>query len=183
MTVPTKWVIAQHWMTAANSDTFAPCLDDIAALRCFACGWFSERWAKGTPKASWERVSLERAHIVPASLGGSSDVGNLILLCKQCHEESPDWPDPNAMARWIAERPERSSQGHESLLEWFAAMNSEQDAVAHLADLEAAEAVDLLMQSARRSGLHAGSLSAGTKRAIVRHAGELAAAASEDIGL
>lgn len=121
MSVPTKWQLAQHWCASSQRKVFAPMLEALDAPSCFACGWFSERWEKATPKSSWERALLERAHIVPASLGGSDDAANVILLCGPCHRESPDWYEPDCMARWIAERPERGSKELEELDDWCAA--------------------------------------------------------------
>jgi hypothetical protein len=180
MTVPTKWTIAQHWADSPDRFTFAPCLVDLGEPCCFACGYYSERWDKGTPYSSWKRATLERAHIVPSSLGGSDDASNIILLCAPCHRDAPDWPDPSEMALWIADRPERSSKEFEDLEGW----NKAFQAVPGFADLLAvAEAdpdvpdgvavqrlIDLVWESARRAGLHSGELSQGTKVAIVRDA-------------
>ncbi len=54
--------------------------------RCWRCG------CKGT---------LERAHIVPASLGGRDEPSNLVLLCRRCHLENPNVSDPEIMWDWI----------------------------------------------------------------------------------
>ena len=42
-----------------------------------------------------------RAHIVPKSLGGGYEPSNFVLLCRRCHLESPDVPDPDFMWMWI----------------------------------------------------------------------------------
>jgi hypothetical protein len=102
---------------------FAPhlSLDDPC---CFACGWFSERWKSGrSPRTAWERARLERAHIIPAGLGGSNGADNIILLCTACHEESPDWFDPWEMALWISKRPDRPSSEMEQVNAWIDAIN------------------------------------------------------------
>lgn len=128
MSVPTKWQIAQHWNGSPDRASFAPMLETLDHPCCFACAWYSERWVKETPKSSWERATLERAHIIPASLGGSDGAANLILLCAPCHRDSPDLPDEVAIRR----------------------------------------IVDVLWESTRKAGIHAGELSSGTKVAIVR---------------
>jgi hypothetical protein len=117
-----KWAIAQHWASVPNGDVFAPRLD-LENPCCFACGWFSERWKSGCgTRKAWERARLERAHIIPAGLGGSDGPGNIILLCTPCHEESPDWFDPWEMAAWIRSRPERPSREMEQLELWLEAV-------------------------------------------------------------
>ncbi|ECY6091243.1 HNH endonuclease, partial [Salmonella enterica subsp. enterica serovar Enteritidis] len=48
---------------------------------------------------------LERAHIIPHSLGGSNDVSNYILLCNKCHRESPDIANESALIEWMNGQP------------------------------------------------------------------------------
>jgi len=187
VSVPTKWQIAQHWGGDSRRETFAPMLEDLDDPCCFACGWFSEHWTKATPKASWERSRLERAHITPRSLGGSDDASNIILLCNPCHRDSPDWQDPSAMARWIAERPDRSSKEVEELGDWCKAMQQVPEFKVLLAEYEAdpdlpddvaiRRIVDMLWEATRKAGTHAVELSNGTKVAILRDT--VARAASE----
>lgn len=122
---PSKWVIAQYWAASTELDreVFAPYLS-IDDPCCFACGWFSERWKNGcSTKKAWERARLERAHVIPAGLGGSNKPDNIILLCTPCHEESPDWFDPWEMAIWISKRPERPSSEMEQLNDWIDALH------------------------------------------------------------
>ena len=33
--------------------------------------------------------SLQRAHLIPNSVGGTGDPENLVLLCARCHREAP----------------------------------------------------------------------------------------------
>ncbi|MFJ8033142.1 HNH endonuclease [Streptomyces sp. NPDC096032] len=177
MSVPSKWKIAQHWNESPRREDFAPhlLLDEPC---CFACGWFSERWKRATAQASWQRASLERAHIIPSSLGGSDDVSNLLLLCKPCHQESPDWVDPAQMARWIATREERPSRELETFLAWFAAAEKApefKDALASVvAEEGAAERVSELLQDLLgRAGTHFGvGYSQGTRVAVLQAAAD-----------
>lgn len=120
--MPTKWAVAQYWAgEPRGQEVFAPHLD-IDEPCCFACGWFSERWTDGrSARRAWERARLERAHIVPAGLGGSNEADNLILLCAPCHEESPDWFNPWEMAIWISKRQERPSMELEQVNSWLEA--------------------------------------------------------------
>ncbi|MGW5108789.1 HNH endonuclease signature motif containing protein [Nocardia sp. NPDC004123] len=43
----------------------------------------------------------ERAHAVPASLGGSMDVRNFALLCAEHHRQAPDIADAEAFWAWV----------------------------------------------------------------------------------
>lgn len=45
--------------------------------------------------------NLQRAHIVPDSLGGLDAPENLILLCEKCHSEAPNVTDPEIMWDWL----------------------------------------------------------------------------------
>lgn len=54
--------------------------------RCWRCGC---------------KRTLERCHIVPASLGGSAEPSNLVLLCHRCHLDNPNVADPEIMWDWI----------------------------------------------------------------------------------
>ncbi|GGT62656.1 hypothetical protein GCM10010272_00820 [Streptomyces lateritius] len=44
---------------------------------------------------------VERAHVVPASLGGSMDVRNFALLCADHHKQAPDIADAEAFWAWV----------------------------------------------------------------------------------
>ncbi|WP_063762324.1 HNH endonuclease [Streptomyces sp. NRRL F-5123] len=48
----------------------------------------------------WQKP-VERAHVVPASLGGSNDVRNFALLCPRHHREAPDVADAEAFWSWV----------------------------------------------------------------------------------
>lgn len=55
--------------------------------------------------ACHKRVSsqrLERCHIIPASSKGESSIENLILMCRQCHLESPTINHPDALWVWLS---------------------------------------------------------------------------------
>lgn len=176
--MPTRWRLAQHWASSPERETFAPMLEDLSEPCCFACGWHSERWAKATPRASWERATLERAHVVPSSRGGSDDPSNIILLCAPCHRDSPDWPDASEMARWVAQRAERGSKEIEDISDWFHALRQVPEFMTVLADLEAnpdipdeeaiRRIVDMLWESTLKGGTHVTAISSGTKVAILR---------------
>lgn len=59
---------------------------------CFVCG---------TEKR------LERCHLIPKSLGGSDNVDNLVLLCKEHHAQAPNISlSKDIMLKWIEEETE-----------------------------------------------------------------------------
>ena len=61
-------------------------------FRCFCCSVSSSAGS-----------GIEIAHIVPKSIGGSNDVDNLFLLCRDCHRESPDCSDDRFFFKWVSE--------------------------------------------------------------------------------
>ncbi|MBZ6207569.1 HNH endonuclease [Streptomyces olivaceus] len=173
-TRPTKWAVVQYWATAPlGHEVFAPHLD-VNTPCCFACGWLSERWTDGrSARKAWERATLERAHIIPAGLGGPNGTDNIILLCGPCHRESPDWHDPWEMATWISNRPERASKEMEHVDTWlraaadvplFAVMLRE----VSTGDGSAQDVVDVMRRYTRCAVVHAGELSQGTITAVLR---------------
>ncbi|MGW3591540.1 HNH endonuclease signature motif containing protein [Streptomyces fungicidicus] len=44
---------------------------------------------------------VDRAHVVPTSLGGSMDVRNFALLCTEHHKQAPDIADAEAFWAWV----------------------------------------------------------------------------------
>lgn len=177
MSVPSKWKIAEYWNTSPRRTHFAPhlLLDEPC---CFTCGWFSERWSQTTPQASWQRANLERAHIIPRSLGGPGDASNLLLLCRPCHQESPDWIDPEQMARWVATREERPSREVETFVAWLAAAEKAPDFRDALASVAAEEGAtervfEVLQDLLGRAGTHFGiGFSQGTRVAVLQTAAD-----------
>ncbi|MFJ4435098.1 HNH endonuclease [Streptomyces sp. NPDC088923] len=177
--MPDKWTIARYWAGSPERERFAPWLVPDSPC-CFACGWFGEKWEKAaTAKGRWGAARLDRAHIVPDSLGGPATADNLLLLCKRCHEDSPDWPDREEMARWIARREERPSREMETFMAWFAAAEEVPEFKETLASLferygedEATRRVkDIMRAQFDQAGTHFGiGISPGTRVAILRSA-------------
>jgi hypothetical protein len=56
----------------------------------------------------WNDNPLQRCHIIPASLGGSSDPSNLFLMCPTCHDLAPDTNSTETFFQWVARRPEEA---------------------------------------------------------------------------
>lgn len=89
---PSAKRIIEYW----KSQPQLPCdvkIDwDTAHEKCWCCGYSDPEFPEYT---------TERAHIIPHALGGSSDPENFVLLCPECHHDSPDVNDSIAMWDWI----------------------------------------------------------------------------------
>lgn len=68
-----------------------------AAERCWRCGL--------------KTGSLQRCHIVAKQFGGDMVPSNIVLLCRECHDEQPDVTDPREVWRWIKETRPRYGYG------------------------------------------------------------------------
>lgn len=80
-----KKEIVDYWFSKVDESGLS--VDAAEAHeRCWRCG--CER-------------SLERCHIIPASLGGEDKPSNLVLLCRRCHLENPNVLDPEIMWDWL----------------------------------------------------------------------------------
>jgi len=76
---------------------------------CMACTKHRTQKYDGNSKKTinqvWgEHKYLEKAHIVPHSLSGKNTPDNYILLCVDCHRESPDTNNPEIMYSWVKNR-------------------------------------------------------------------------------
>jgi hypothetical protein len=50
--------------------------------------------------ALWERIPLQRCHIVPRSLGGSKKASNIFLMCRECHDRAPNTTSRTIFFDW-----------------------------------------------------------------------------------
>jgi 5-methylcytosine-specific restriction endonuclease McrA len=91
--MPTHAAVARYWSERGffhRLDMDYPC--------CFACG-------STTGDTWWSGARLERCHLIAEAEGGTRDVSNIVLLCKQCHEEAPMvGVSPQPMIDWINRR-------------------------------------------------------------------------------
>jgi hypothetical protein len=105
--LPTKSAIFEHWKDRL------PGLGIFIAWRepsCWACGFLlgaTTRYDIKRPDAAWakilqcwEKIKLQRCHIVPQSLGGSDEVSNLFLMCRECHDMQPNTTIPDIFFEW-----------------------------------------------------------------------------------
>lgn len=75
---------------------------------CWVCGFhYGAKYDIKCSDASWEeihdcweRIPLQRCHIVPRSLGGSDTVENLFLMCRECHDLAPNTNIPEIFFEW-----------------------------------------------------------------------------------
>jgi hypothetical protein len=121
--MPKARAIAMHWLEKAKLGgmeaevvlEFGSTVDQVTC--CWRCG----------------ARSVERAHIVAASQGGTDDADNLLLLCHTCHMWQPDGATREEQMQWVcrgaswAEHREAlegacrvAGTSIEDLLEWMA---------------------------------------------------------------
>lgn len=100
------------YKTSAASTNAIDVVVDWHEPECWACREFIDKiydlktYDQMTDAQIWNssvvRNKLNRCHIVPHALGGSdTDPSNYFLLCKKCHEESPDTSDRKIFLRWV----------------------------------------------------------------------------------
>jgi hypothetical protein len=104
MTMPTKAQIFEHWMEwldRRGMDWGEPC--------CWACKRdFNIKYDLNKPSATrediiknWERVPLQRCHIIARQFGGEDIPENLFLMCKSCHDRAPNTKSREAFLDWV----------------------------------------------------------------------------------
>lgn len=98
-----------------DDNTSVPVVYDYGEPSCWACG---ERYieevlknkdydemALHNPKALYDtpqaKRNYNRCHIIPRQAGGSDEPSNLFLLCRKCHEESPDTLNQKNFFKWV----------------------------------------------------------------------------------
>jgi hypothetical protein len=85
--IPSRKKIIDYWANINHPlDDGQFAVKNGAYERCFACGANHRR--------------LERAHIVPARLGGTVDCSNLHILCNICHLESEKFETADSYWKW-----------------------------------------------------------------------------------
>jgi hypothetical protein len=103
--LPSKAQIFSHWKDRLRDvGKFV----DWGEPSCWVCGF--HYGAKYDIKSSdatwskildcWDRVPLQRCHIVPRSLGGTDEPSNLFLMCRECHDLAPNTALPEIFFEW-----------------------------------------------------------------------------------
>lgn len=88
--------IAEYWIknfTVEETDLNFDWAD--CRTHCWNCG------ADKQSKSNKNIVRVQRAHIVPHSLGGEDIPSNYVLLCSDCHKEAPNTSNKEDMWDWI----------------------------------------------------------------------------------
>lgn len=81
---------------------------DWGEVACWACRFrYGAKYQIKRSHASWsevlnvwDRIPLQRCHIVSRSLGGLDDVSNLFLMCRECHDLAPNTDIPEIFFEW-----------------------------------------------------------------------------------
>lgn len=105
-TMPKKSEVFEYWKERIFDLGF---FIDWGEPSCWACGEFwNGRYDITNSSASykrilkvWEKVPLQRCHIIPRSLGGSNKPSNLFLMCKECHDLAPNTSIPEIFFQWV----------------------------------------------------------------------------------
>ena len=130
-----------------------PAIIDWGEARCFACGLDSKaEFSQDTKIAK----HLQKCHIIPKALGGSYEPDNIVLLCKHCHEESPDVADSTVLLKWIYKKriATKSFLFDESLFEMLSSFTRQ-----HYNDELDIKQIDKLTETCNT---HGGGISPGT---------------------
>lgn len=124
--LPTKSEIFNYWKGQLSGHGI---LIDWGEPGCWACGFhYGNKYDVRRPDAAWEiilrcwdRVPLQRCHIVPKSLGGSNTVDNLFLMCRECHDLAPNTPFPEIFFEWARSQShfQRESAKTLAAMAWF----------------------------------------------------------------
>lgn len=102
--LPKKSEIFKYWKEWLDLNAF-----DWGEPSCWACGFgFNGKYNLKDSKVSpekiamlWNKAPLQRCHIVPESLGGSSKPQNLFLMCRECHDLAPNTAFPEIFFQWV----------------------------------------------------------------------------------
>ena len=117
---PSVVKIIKYWMDNnifedEPSSWFNPAID-VGEPSCFGCGLWTDNWDikhKDNRRNTWQKcwkgategLGLERAHVIPYSLGGSDEPSNFVMLCAECHADAPNVNNREYFLRWVLRRP------------------------------------------------------------------------------
>ena len=127
-TLPKKSEIAKYWREKIfDLGLFM----DWGEPSCWRCGFYLSDNDIINPNTPFEDIFLcwdkqnylERAHVIPKSQGGCSCHGNIVLLCKKCHDSNPDTKDIESFKIWFTNKKSFLVRGHEEMTSAFAEFN------------------------------------------------------------
>jgi HNH endonuclease len=103
--LPSKSQIFEYWKECLFKLGF---FIDWGEPSCWACGFcYDDKYDVTNPDTSWnetlrrwDKIPLQRCHIIARSLGGSNDPANLFLMCRECHDLMPNTTVPDVFFEW-----------------------------------------------------------------------------------
>jgi hypothetical protein len=104
-TLPTKAEIFDFWKSRLHQHGI---FIDWGEPGCWACGFhYKVKYDIKHPEVCmanilqlWNRIPLQRCHIVPRALGGTDNPNNLFLMCRECHDLAPNTTIPEIFYEW-----------------------------------------------------------------------------------
>jgi hypothetical protein len=124
--LPAKSEIFDYWKSRLSGHGI---LIDWGEPGCWACGFhYGDKYDIRSSNAAWDvifrcwdRMPLQRCHIIPRSLGGSDTPDNLFLMCRECHDHAPNTPFPEIFFEWARAQShfKRESEKIRTALAWF----------------------------------------------------------------
>ena len=108
-----------------DDGTEYPSLTDWGEPSCMGCRCYNMSWDIGEYKKNdfehnkkiansrWEYCGLEKAHIIPYSLGGPNKPSNFLMLCRHCHFDFDnevvilEVKDLGRVFKWLKDRPQQ----------------------------------------------------------------------------
>ena len=126
---PSSLSIAKYWdghmlFKGSNDRTWNPMID-IGEPSCQACGCYHHSWDEYPFEERWDITGLEKAHIVPHSLGGPSVPENFLMLCTFCHHDFDreicieNMDEFETVVDWLIQRPTNKSNLIKNLFDEF----------------------------------------------------------------
>ncbi len=103
--LPSKSQIFEYWKDRLLEKGF---FIDFGEPSCWGCGFhYGTKYDIKRPDASWEtilrcweKIPLQRCHIIPRSLCGADSVENMFLMCRECHDTAPNTNIPEIFFEW-----------------------------------------------------------------------------------
>jgi hypothetical protein len=154
--LPAKSQIFEYWKNRLEKLDF---FVDWGEPGCWACGFHYD--AKYDIRRSnapwrdvlkcWDKVPLQRCHIIPRSLGGANRASNLFLMCRECHDLAPNTTSRKIFFDWARRQRfwRREMAKMKSALESFGIEEAGLDALSDLM-----QSKNFKSWSRRRFGLH-----------------------------
>ncbi len=99
--------ILLYWSLSEDLFQYYSFFSDWNGPICWSCGrqWKGKLKKKNTTwddyVRAWENAPLQRCHIVAKSLGGSNHPSNFFLMCRECHDLSPNTTSRQMFFRWV----------------------------------------------------------------------------------